>query len=130
MCACCLDTVGGFMKYLRNIWIISVLKNWLKIGFINFETFSVRVQFIWTFFKKWIYKFGWFSVTVQFIWDGLWTHSARYSARHHWHNVQLNIGLILKMKKSGWISLRVNTPWGICEYQIIDYLFMFSNIYP
>ena len=30
--------------------------------------------------------------------NGLWTHSARYSARHHWHNVKQNIGSILKMK--------------------------------
>ena len=33
--------------------------------------------------------------------NGLWTHSARYSARHHWHNVKLNIGPILKNEKIG-----------------------------
>ena len=33
--------------------------------------------------------------------NGLWTHSARYSAHHHWHNVKQNIGPILKMKKIG-----------------------------
>ena len=52
-----------------------------------------------------------------------WTHSARYSARHHWHNVKLNIGPILKMKKSGWISLRVNSLWRVLrEFRVKEIL--------
>ena len=42
--------------------------------------------------------------------NGWQTHSAHYSARHHWHNAKLNNGLFFKVKISGWISLSVNAP--------------------
>ena len=42
--------------------------------------------------------------------NGLWTHSTRYSAHHHWHHTKLNHGPFFKVKISGWISLCVDAP--------------------
>ena len=55
---------------------------------------------------------AWYSVN-----NGLWTHSACYTACHHWHNLKQNIGLILKWKN----QTKFRYLWTVSQKQKVSF---------